>query len=109
MAAAMAGRGRLRAPHADREHVIDVLKNAFVHGLLTKDEFDVRVAQTFASTTYAELAAPTADIPAGLAGARPLPATLGTLLIAGAWVIHSSPEKRSAEPRRVEATPRAGG
>ena len=72
MAAAAAGRGRLRASHADREHVLDVLKAAFVQGLLTKDEFDMRVGQTFASRTYAELAALTADIPAGLIGAQPL-------------------------------------
>jgi Domain of unknown function (DUF1707) len=72
MAAATAGRGRLRASHADREHVLDVLKAAFVQGLLTKDEFDMRVGQTFASRTYAELAALIADIPAGLIGAQPL-------------------------------------
>jgi Domain of unknown function (DUF1707) len=72
MAVAAAGRGRLRASHADREHVIDVLKAAFVQGLLTKDEFDMRVGQTFPSRTYAELAALTADIPAGLIEAQPL-------------------------------------
>ncbi len=72
MAAATAGHGRFRASHADREHVIDVLKAAFVQGRLTKDEFDLRVGQTFASRTYAELAVVTADIPAGLIGARPL-------------------------------------
>jgi Domain of unknown function (DUF1707) len=72
MAAAAAGRGRLRASHADREHVLDVLKAAFVQGLLTKDEFDMRVGQTFSWRTYAELAALTADIPAGLIGAQPL-------------------------------------
>ena len=72
MAAAAAGRGRLRASHADREHVLDVLKAAFVQGRLTKDEFDMRVGQTFASRTYAELAALTANIPAGLIGVQPL-------------------------------------
>jgi hypothetical protein len=72
MAAAAAGRGRLRASHADREHVLDVLKAAFVQGLLTKDELDMRVGQTFASRTYAELAALTADIPAGVLGSQPL-------------------------------------
>ena len=69
--AALAGCGHLLASHADRERVIDVLKAAFVQGLLTKDEFDLRMAQTFASRTYAELAALTADIPAGLIGAQP--------------------------------------
>ena len=72
MTAAAAGRGRLRASHADREHVLDVLKAAFVQGLLTKDEFDMRVGQTFASRTYAELVALIADIPAGLIRAQPL-------------------------------------
>jgi len=72
MTPATAGRGRLRASHADRERVLDVLKAAFVQGLLAKDEFDMRVGQTFASRTYAELAALTADIPAGLIGAQSL-------------------------------------
>jgi hypothetical protein len=49
-----------------------VLKAAFVQGLLTKDEFDIRVGQTFASLTYAGLDAVTADLPAGLIGAQPL-------------------------------------
>ena len=71
-AAVAAGRGRLRASHADREHVLDVLKAAFVQGLLTKDEFDLRVGQTFASRTYGGLAALTADIPAGLIGPQSL-------------------------------------
>jgi hypothetical protein len=48
-AAAAARRGRLLASHADRDQVIDVLKAAFVQGHLTKDEFDLRVGQTFVS------------------------------------------------------------
>jgi len=60
-----AGRGRLRASHADREQVIETLKDAFVQGRLTKDEFDSRVADVLASRTYADLAALTADLPAG--------------------------------------------
>jgi Domain of unknown function (DUF1707) len=63
MPVATAARSRLRASHADREHVIDMLKAAFVQGRVTKDEFDARVGQTFASRTYAELAAVTADLP----------------------------------------------
>jgi hypothetical protein len=72
MAAATAGHGRLRASHADREHVLGVLKAAFVQGMLTKAELDARVGQTFVSRTHAELAALTADIPAGSLGAQPL-------------------------------------
>jgi hypothetical protein len=71
MAAQARDGGRLRASHADREQVIGTLKAAFVLGLLDKDEFDLRVSQTFASRTYADLAAVTADIPAGLSLARP--------------------------------------
>src|SRR5580693_3953940 len=69
--AADSGRGRLRASDADREHVVGTLKAAYVHGLVTKDEFDARVSQTFLSRTYAQLALITADIPAGLAAAPP--------------------------------------
>jgi Domain of unknown function (DUF1707) len=69
-AADAAGRGHLRASHADREQVIDSLKAAFVQGRLTKDEFDARIGQALGSRTYAELATVTADIPDGLAGAR---------------------------------------
>jgi Domain of unknown function (DUF1707) len=71
-AAAGASRGLFRASHADREHVIDMLKSAFVQGCLTKAEFDMRVGQTFASRTYADLAALTADVPACLTEAQPL-------------------------------------
>jgi len=66
-----AGRGDLRASHADREQVIGVLKAAFVQGRLAKDELDLRVGQALASRTYADLAAVTADLPIGLAGAQP--------------------------------------
>ena len=66
---AAADRGRIRAAHADREQVIGALKTAFVDGRLTKDELDARAAQAFGARTLADLAALTADIPAG----RPQP------------------------------------
>jgi hypothetical protein len=62
--------GDLRASHADRERVIGTVKAAFVQGRLTEDELDARVGQVYASRTYAELAAVTADIPAELTAAR---------------------------------------
>ena len=68
---AAAGRGRLRAGHADREQVIDTLKDAFVHGQLTKDELGTRAGQALTARTYADLAALTADIPPRPAAARP--------------------------------------
>ena len=44
--------------------MIEALKAAFVHGRLTKDEFDTRVGQALSARTYADLSALTADIPA---------------------------------------------
>ncbi len=73
MAAAKGDPGRVRASHADREQVIDVLKAAFVQGRLTKDELDMRATQAFGSRTYAELATLTADLPAGPAPTAPAP------------------------------------
>ena len=64
-AAAAGGRGRLRASHADREQVIEALKDAFAQGRLTGDDLDSRVGQALASQTYAELTALTDDLPAG--------------------------------------------
>jgi DUF1707 SHOCT-like domain len=97
------GHGRLRASHADREQVIGVLKAAFMQGMLAKDEFDLRVGQTFAARTYGELAAVTADLPAGLAAAQPperarapggrrvlrpgIVVTVATVLYAAVWPV----------------------
>jgi hypothetical protein len=72
MAAGARDRSYLRASHADRDQVIDVLKAAFVQGRLAKDEFDLRVGQALASRTYADLTAVTTDIPAERTGAQPL-------------------------------------
>jgi Domain of unknown function (DUF1707) len=65
------GRDSFRASHADRERVIEALKAAFVQGQLAKVELDTRAGQAFASRTYADLAALTADIPPAPATARP--------------------------------------
>lgn len=63
--------GRLRASHAGRDRVIDGLKAAFVQGRLDQDELSHRVGQALAARTYADLAALTADLPAGLIAAQP--------------------------------------
>jgi hypothetical protein len=70
IAAGAGGRTHLRASHADREQVIDMLKTAFVQGRLAKDEFDLRVGQVLTSRTYADLNALTAGIPTGLITAQ---------------------------------------
>jgi len=69
----MAGRGRLRASHADRNHVIGMLKAGYVQGRLTKDEFDERLGRTLTARTLADLAAVTTDLPAGLTDVPPVP------------------------------------
>jgi DUF1707 SHOCT-like domain len=95
-AADAAARGYLRASHADREQVINVLKAAFVQGRLAKNEFDLRVGQTLGSRTYADLAAVTADLPAATPSppARPQAEPMrrpgrmiaaATAVYAGAW------------------------
>jgi hypothetical protein len=95
MTAAEAGRGHVRTSHADREQAVEVLKAAFVEGRLTKDEFEARIDRALTSRTYAELAAVTADIPAGLSLAVPsrIPARkrprvrVNTAVNAGACVV----------------------
>ncbi len=60
---AAAGGNQVRASHAEREQVVVTLKNAFVHGRLTKGELDARAGRALTARTRAELAALTADIP----------------------------------------------
>jgi hypothetical protein len=75
-----AGGDRLRAAHTDREQVIEALKAAFVHGRLTKDEFDTRAGQALSARTYADLSALTADIPAAhVDPAAPVPVRAPTV------------------------------
>jgi Domain of unknown function (DUF1707)/Domain of unknown function (DUF4190) len=57
------------AATADRERAVDVLKAGFAEGRLTQDEYNDRMGRAYAARTYGELAALTADLPAG-----PLPA-----------------------------------
>lgn len=61
---AAAGGERLRAGHADRERVIQALKDAFVQDRLTRDELGARAGLALTARTLAELAALTGDIPA---------------------------------------------
>ena len=119
IAAGASGHSRLRASHADREQVIGILKAAFVQGRLTKDEFDLRAGQAFVSRTYADLAALTADLPAGLAHAVParparalrepriprpgLVFTVATVVYAATW-----PVTAFLLPRSSEGEPQGG-
>jgi hypothetical protein len=55
----------MRAASTDRERAVDVLKAGFAEGRLTQDEYNDRMGRAYAARTYGELAALTADLPAG--------------------------------------------
>jgi len=66
----LAGDSQLRVGHADRDQVVASLKDAFVAGMLTRDELDMRVGRALAARTRGDLAALTSDLP-------PVPAGMG--------------------------------
>ena len=72
-------RGALRASHADRDQVAEVLRVAAGDGRLSPDELDERLERALTARTYAELAALIADLPA--AGTAVAPAAASKDLI----------------------------
>jgi hypothetical protein len=64
------GSARFLASDADRERVVDVLKTAFVHGTLTRDDLTLQTGRALTARTYADLA----GITAGLTPGTPRPA-----------------------------------
>jgi Domain of unknown function (DUF1707)/Domain of unknown function (DUF4190) len=55
----------MRAASTDRERAVDVLKAGFAEGRLSQEEYNDRMGRAYAARTYGELAALTADLPAG--------------------------------------------
>jgi Domain of unknown function (DUF1707) len=55
----------LRASHVDRDRVVELLRMAAGDGRLTADELDERLVAALTARTHGELAAVTADLPAG--------------------------------------------
>ncbi|MFI0764229.1 DUF1707 domain-containing protein [Streptomyces sp. NPDC021218] len=95
----------LRASHADRDRVVDVLRIAAGDGLLTADELDERLEAALSARTLGELAVLTADLPpvsaatgGGMAGVEAKDVVRieqvhsGAVERAGHWVV----------PRRLE-------
>ncbi|MDI3419136.1 DUF1707 SHOCT-like domain-containing protein [Streptomyces luteolus] len=92
----------LRASHADRDRVVDVLRIAAGDGLLSADELDERLEVALSARTLGELAVLTADLPAvsGAAAAVAEPKDVvrieqvfsGAVERTGRWVL----------PRRLE-------
>ncbi|MGW2516233.1 DUF1707 SHOCT-like domain-containing protein [Streptomyces sp. NPDC001617] len=58
----------LRASHADRDRVVDVLRIAAGDGRLTVEELDERVEAALSARTVGELAVLTTDLPTEVAG-----------------------------------------
>lgn len=54
----------IRASHADRDRVVDALRNAAGDGRLTAEELDSRLGIALSARTVGELAALTEDLPA---------------------------------------------
>ena len=61
--ATVAGEG-LRASHADRDQVVELLRVAAGDGRLSAEELDDRLERALTARTYAELAVLTTDLPA---------------------------------------------
>jgi hypothetical protein len=61
---AVAAGQELRASHADRDQVVELLQVAAGDGRLSAEELDDRLERALTARTYAELAALTADLPA---------------------------------------------
>ena len=53
----------IRASDADRDVVVDALREAYTEGRLTRDEFDERMSDAYASRTWGQLRELTADLP----------------------------------------------
>src|SRR5216684_260247 len=68
----------LRASHADRDQVVELLRVAAGDGRLSAEELDDRLERALTARTYAELAALTVDLPA-TAGAAVMPPGAGAV------------------------------
>jgi hypothetical protein len=94
----------LRASHADRDRVVEILRVAAGDGRLTADELDERLEAALSARTHSELAALTADLPAAGGGEQPkdlvrITQRFGDAARTGRWVV----------PRRMEIRSTAGG
>ncbi|WP_328298864.1 DUF1707 domain-containing protein [Streptomyces sp. NBC_00435] len=93
----------LRASDADRERVVDRLRDAVAEGRLDMDEFEERLEAAYTSRTYAELEPLTRDLPALGTAAPVAAAPVGLTKAAPA----AGPD--SAWPARIVGGGSAGG
>jgi hypothetical protein len=112
--AAIAGE-ELRASHADRDQVVELLRVAAGDGRLSAEELDDRLERALTARTYAELAALTADLPA-TPGAAVVPPGAGAVSatpkdLARIHVSGSSARRdgRWVVPKELDVKVRGGG
>jgi hypothetical protein len=103
-------RGQLRVSDAEREHVLEVLKQALHRGMLDVGEFDERSATAARAQVRRELNGVLIDLPVRRLPERddPAPAAADDVLEFNGWF---SSMKRSGEwhvPPKIVLRPRAG-
>ena len=112
--AAVAGE-ELRASHADRDQVVELLRVAAGDGRLSPEELDDRLERALTARTYAELAVLTADLPAtpgaavvppGAAAAVATPKDLARIHVRGSSVRRDG---RWVVPKELDVEVRGGG
>jgi hypothetical protein len=92
----LAGDSWLRVSHADRDRVVATLQDAFVAGMLTRDELDTRVSRALAARTRGDLAGLTGDLP-------PVPAGMGRPAGTGVTAGAAAPALRRRPLARASA------
>ena len=112
--AAVAGE-QLRASHADRDQVVELLRVAAGDGRLSADELDDRLERALTARTYAELAALTADLPA-TSGAVVVPPGAGAVSATAKDLVRINVKGSSASrdggwvvPKELDIKVRGGG
>jgi hypothetical protein len=112
--AAVAGE-QLRASHADRDQVVELLRVAAGDGRLSAEELDDRLERALTARTYAELAALTADLPAA-PGAAVVPPGAGAVSAAPKDLVrihvHGSSALRDGRwvvPKELDVKVKGGG
>jgi hypothetical protein len=103
----------LRASHADRDQVVELLRVAAGDGRLSAEELDDRLEGALTARTYAELAALTGDLPAGPGAAVAPPGAVSATPKDLARIhVHGSSARRDGGwvvPKELDVKVRGGG
>jgi Domain of unknown function (DUF1707) len=96
----------IRASDADREVVVDALRDAYTAGRLTLDEFDERMSAAWASKTWGDLRQLTTDLPSQPLLGTDVPvgdALTPGVVLPGAAPVQPSDQDESQDPALVPA------